>query len=106
MARVFCIDWYEDDAACVAKEAGWSLHLSIQDAAAYLKEQASPHFGHSQPYAVEVPAEICEEVRRSPHGVFKSNPRESPYPAFAAHERDGKPAENGRKTVQNSGAKY
>ena len=83
MAKVFCVDWFEDDEACIAKEAGWSLHLSVQDAATYTRDQASAHFGHGQPYGVEVPDEVCEEVRRTTHGVFKSSPRECPYPAVA-----------------------
>ena len=81
MARVFCINWYEDDEACGAKEAGYSLHLSREDATTYTRRHSSPHYGCGQPYCVEVPEAVYEEVRRTSYGVFKSRPRECPYPA-------------------------
>lgn len=88
VARVFCIDWSEDDEACGAREAGWSLHLSRADAAAYVRSHPSPHFGHGRPYRVEIPEAVYEEVRRAPHGVFKSRPRECPYPAVGEDPDD------------------
>jgi hypothetical protein len=81
VARVFCIDWSEDDEACGAREAGWSLHLSREDATTYIRNHSSPHSGHGLPYRVEVPEAVYEEVRRTPYGAFKSSPRECPYPA-------------------------
>ena len=80
MAQVFCIDWSEDDEECGAREAGWSLHLSREDATIYLRNHLSPHFGYSRPHPVEVPEAVYEEVCRTPHGTFKSIPRECPYP--------------------------
>jgi hypothetical protein len=88
VARVFCIDWTEDDEACGAREAGWSLHLSREDAMNYGSNHSSPHYGYSQPYLVEVPAAVYEEVRRTSHGVFKSRPRECPYPAVKDDPND------------------
>ena len=79
MPRLFCIDWSEDDEAFGAREAGWSLHLSREDAIAYTKTHSTVHFGHGQPYLVEVPEAVYEEVRTAPYGVFKSRPRECPY---------------------------
>jgi hypothetical protein len=80
VARVFCIDWSEDGDDCGAREAGWSLHLSPEDGTTYIRNNASPHYGHGQPYRVEVPEVVYEEVRRTPYGAFKSSPRECPYP--------------------------
>ncbi len=81
MEQAFCIDWSEDDEACGAREAGWSLHLSREDATTYIRNHSSPHFGHGQVYLVEVPEAVHEEVRRTSYGIFKSRPRECPYPA-------------------------
>lgn len=85
MARVLCIDWSEDDELSGAKEAGWSLHLSREDAAEYIRSQMSPHFGHGQPYVVEIPDEVYQEVRNTSTGVFKSSPRDCPYPVVTKH---------------------
>lgn len=79
MPRVVCIDWTEDDEACGAREAGWSLHISIEDATRQIRKRVLRHFGHGEPYSVYVPEEVYEEVRRSQGGIFKSLPRECPY---------------------------
>lgn len=81
MPELLCVDWYEDDDACVAKEAGWSLHLTAQDAALFLQGRASPDLGFGEPRAVEVPDVVFDEVRRSARGVYSSSPRECPYPS-------------------------
>ena len=89
MQPVFCIAWSEDDEACGAREAGWSLHLSHEDARTYLRNRSSPHFGHGEPYQVEVPEAVYEEIRRTPDGAFRSTPRECPYPVVKeSHEAD------------------
>lgn len=88
MARVFCIDWSEDDEDWGAREASWSLHLSREDGTTYIRNHSSPDFGYGQPYLVEVPEAVHEEVRRTPYGAFKSSPRECPYPAVAENIPD------------------
>ena len=85
--EVFCINWSEDDEACKAREAGWSLHLSLEDATTYIRNHSSPHFGHGQPYRVEVPEAVYEDVRRTPDGFINSVPHECPYPAVREPSR-------------------
>lgn len=85
--RVFCIDWCEDDEACGAKEVGWTLHLSVEAAAAYIRKNPSPHYGHDGPFEVDIPLSVYLPLfltnglaRKTPHDDFRTSPRECPYP--------------------------
>lgn len=87
MHTLFCVDWTEDDEACGAKEAGFSLHLTREDAEAFVRANASPAFGQEAPRAVAVPEEVYEAVRRTACGLYAASPRECPYlPAEGAGE--------------------
>lgn len=86
MARAVSVDWYEDDELCGAKEAGYSLHLTVEAARAYIRQSGTPHFGHglavvlNVPSWVSIPSRIHAKLRPGWLGVFKSSPKECPHP--------------------------
>jgi hypothetical protein len=92
------VDWTEDD-ELGPKEDGWSLHLTREDAEAFIAGFVSPHAGHSSPYKVEVPKQVLEALRATKKGSYYPRPRECPYPVVRSHERDAKASSLGNKAA-------
>ena len=85
MPTVFCVDWTEED-ELGAKEDGWSLHLTREDAEAFIAGFESPHAGHSGPYLIEVPNHVVDELRGTKNGAYHPRPRDCPYPAVPSRK--------------------
>lgn len=86
MARVYCIEWSEEDEAHTPRNVGWSLHLSRNQAFAYTRKHEARYDGHGDARCVEVPIEVLDAVRATREGLFWATPMACPFPI--ANEAD------------------
>lgn len=83
MARVYCIEWSEDDESGATRNVGWSLHLSRTQAASYARTHEPRYGRHAPARCVDVPGEVHEAVLATHHGMFWATPMACPFPAVA-----------------------
>lgn len=88
MARVYCIEWFDDDEAKGMHVAGWSLHLSRTQAGAYAQTHEARHDRHDPPRVIEVPAEILDAVTATREGMFWATSMNCPFPTVAETDRE------------------
>jgi len=79
VGRVYCIEWSDEDEQG-PRRAGWSLHLSRNDAEAYGRKRAAQYDWHSPPFCVEVPDDVLEALTGSRRDLFWASPTECPFP--------------------------
>ena len=88
MPKVFCIEWEEPDEIVGSSGDGYSLHLTREQAERFIDGFGASkpdlnysHFGvpTSEPYLVEVPEDLYEEVRQSPCGIRRYQPKIAPF---------------------------
>ena len=89
MPRLFCLELSENDEVLGVREDGYSLHLTREDVAQFVKEywDTKPHEVYQEysvpepePYMVDVPEDVCKEVKATRNGIRKYRPRTPPFP--------------------------